>query len=61
LKWPLFLGTAQRGDLREIAMNDAGSITMMMWPLDRLKVIQQVVDRNLKPVQAAGRLGLTVR
>ena len=42
-------------------MNQAGSITMTMRALDRLKVIQQVVDRNLKPGQAASRLGLTVR
>jgi transposase len=42
-------------------MNDAGSITMTMRALDRLKVIQQVADLNLKPGQAASRLGLTVR
>ena len=42
-------------------MNDAGSITMTMRALDRLKVIQRVADGNLKPGQAAGRLGLTVR
>ncbi|RKT10354.1 Homeodomain-like domain-containing protein [Paraburkholderia sp. RAU2J] len=29
--------------------------------LDRLKVIQAVVDMGLKPGRAAGRLGLTVR
>ena len=42
-------------------MNDAGSITMTMRALDRLKVIQQVVDCNLKPGQAGSRLGLSVR
>ena len=42
-------------------MSDAGSITMTMRALDRLKVIQRVADGNLKPGQAAGRLGLTVR
>ena len=46
---------------REIAMNDAGSITMTMRALDRLKVIQQVADANLKPGQAASRLELSVR
>jgi transposase len=42
-------------------MNQAGSITMTMRALDRLKVIQRVADGNLKPGQAASRLGLTVR
>jgi len=42
-------------------MNEAGSITMTMRALDRLKVIQRVADGNLKPGQAASRLGLTVR
>jgi hypothetical protein len=34
---------------------------MTMRALDRLKEIQRVADGNLKPGQAAGRLGLTVR
>ncbi|OWW18700.1 helix-turn-helix domain-containing protein [Noviherbaspirillum denitrificans] len=37
------------------------TITMSMREIDRLKVIQAVVDRNLKPMQAAQRLGLTTR
>ena len=42
-------------------MDAAGSITMTMRALDRLKVIQRVADGNLKPGQAAARLALTVR
>ena len=42
-------------------MNAAGSITMTMRALDRLRVIQRVAHGNLKPGQAAGGLGLTVR
>ena len=42
-------------------MNNAGSITMTMRALDQLKVIQQVVDGDLKPGQAASRLALSVR
>jgi len=42
-------------------MNAAGSITMTLQALDRLKVIQRVGDGSLKPGQAASRLGLTVR
>ena len=38
-----------------------GMITMSMQEIDRLKVIQAVVDGNLKPMQAAARLGLTTR
>jgi transposase len=37
------------------------TITMSMRELDRLKVIQAVIDRILKPIQAAQRLGLTTR
>jgi transposase len=37
------------------------TITMSMREIDRLKVIQAVLDRNLKPMQAAKRLGLTTR
>jgi hypothetical protein len=36
-------------------------ITMTMRELDRLKVIQDVVDGRLKPLRAAERLGLTTR
>ena len=36
-------------------------VTLNMRELDRLKVIQAVVDIGLKPGHAAGRLGLTVR
>jgi hypothetical protein len=42
-------------------MNALGTITMSMHELDRLKVIQAVVDIGLKPGRAAERLGLTVR
>ncbi|MEX3694263.1 ISNCY family transposase [Paraburkholderia sp. BR14263] len=36
-------------------------ITMTMRELDRLKLIQDVVDARLKPLRAAQRLGLTTR
>src|ERR1700754_5221575 len=36
-------------------------VTLSMQELDRLKVIQAVVDDGLKPGRAAARLGLTVR
>ncbi|MCP3728713.1 helix-turn-helix domain-containing protein, partial [Paraburkholderia sp. CNPSo 3272] len=36
-------------------------ITMTMRELDRLKLIQDVVDGRLKPLRAAQRLGLTTR
>lgn len=36
-------------------------ITMTMRELDRLKVIQAVVETGLKPGRAAERLGVTVR
>jgi len=36
-------------------------VTLHMRELDRLKVIQSVVDMGLKPARAAERLGLTVR
>ena len=42
-------------------MAGSGTITMSMREIDRLKVIQAVVDGNLKPMQAASRLGLTTR
>ena len=42
-------------------MDKVGTITMPMRALDRLKVIQALVDGNLKPRLAAERLGLTVR
>ncbi|PPB81968.1 helix-turn-helix protein [Mycetohabitans endofungorum] len=39
----------------------AALVTLNMRELDRLKVVQAVVDRGLKPGHAAERLGLTVR
>ena len=42
-------------------MDKAGTITMTMHALDRMKVIQALVDGNLRPKLAAERLGLTVR
>jgi hypothetical protein len=42
-------------------MNQNGTITMAMRELDRLKVIQAVIDGILKPSRAAERLGLTDR
>ena len=42
-------------------MNRNGTITMAMRELDRLKVIQAVIDGTLKPGRAAERLGLTDR
>ena len=42
-------------------MAGTGIITMSMREIDRLKVIQAVVDGNLKPMQAAARLALTTR
>ncbi|HTU62846.1 MAG TPA: ISNCY family transposase, partial [Polyangiales bacterium] len=42
-------------------MSPAALVTLNMRELDRLKVIQAVVDIGLKPGRAAGRLGLTVR
>lgn len=42
-------------------MDKSGTITMTMRALDRMKVIQAVVDGDLRPKLAAQRLGLTVR
>ncbi|WP_456151291.1 helix-turn-helix domain-containing protein [Burkholderia cepacia] len=42
-------------------MQPAGLVTLTMRELDRLKVIQAVVDTGLKPGRAAERLGVTVR
>ena len=42
-------------------MNTSGTITMSMTELDRLKVVQAVCERRLKPGQAADRLALSVR
>lgn len=42
-------------------MGRAGAITMTTRELDRLQIIQAVVDGNLKPGRAAERLGLTDR
>ncbi|BCQ28512.1 hypothetical protein NK8_67020 (plasmid) [Caballeronia sp. NK8] len=38
-----------------------GTKTMSMCELDRLRVIQAVAERQLKPGRAAERLGLSVR
>jgi hypothetical protein len=40
-------------------MNVTGTITMTMREVDRLKVIEAVVEQRLKPWRAAERLGLT--
>jgi hypothetical protein len=45
----------------EAAMNQTGTITMRMREFDRFKVIQAVVDGDIKSGRAAERLGLTVR
>ena len=45
----------------EADMNMNGTITMAMRELDRLKVIQAVIDGTVKPGRAAERLGLTDR
>lgn len=42
-------------------MNSNWTITMTIRELDRLKVIQAVIDGTLKPGRAAARLGLTDR
>lgn len=42
-------------------MQPAGLVTLTMRELDRLKVIEAVVDTGLKPGRAADRLGLSVR
>lgn len=42
-------------------MNASGTIAMPMTELDRLKVVQAVCERRLKPGRAAERLGLSVR
>ena len=47
--------------LRKCHMAVTGIITMSMHEIDRMKVVQAVVDGNLKPMQAAARLGLTTR
>jgi transcriptional regulator with GAF, ATPase, and Fis domain len=45
----------------EPAMHAAALVTLNMRELDRLKVIQAIVDMGLKSGRAAERLGLTVR
>jgi len=42
-------------------MRPVEPVTLTMRELDRLKVIQAVVDMGLKPGRAAERLGLSVR
>jgi transposase len=48
-------------DQSEAALNDMKTITMSLGELDRLKVIQALVDGGMKPRHAAQRLGLTTR
>ena len=42
-------------------MRQLARVTVTMQELDRLKCIQAVVTRELKPLRAAERLGLTSR
>ncbi|MBB2979894.1 transposase [Paraburkholderia tropica] len=42
-------------------MHRASQVTLNMRELDRLKLIEAVVETGLKPGRAAQRLGLTVR
>lgn len=42
-------------------MNEPGLVTISMNELQRVKIIEAVTDGRLKPGQAAGRLGLSVR
>ncbi|PXX40853.1 Homeodomain-like domain-containing protein [Burkholderia pyrrocinia] len=42
-------------------MHRTALVTLNMRELERLKVIQAVVDLGLRPGRAAERLGLTVR
>ena len=56
------LGAFWRGfDLLEIAVTRSGLITMSMRELDRLKVIEAVVEQRLMPWRAAERLGVSRR
>lgn len=41
-------------------LDQSGTITMSMGELDRLKVVQALVDGLLKPGTVARKLGLTV-
>src|SRR6266436_5421080 len=45
----------------QLAMNPATLVSLNMRELDRLKVIQAIVEMGLKPGRAAERLGLSVR
>jgi hypothetical protein len=47
--------------ITEPAMHPATLVTLNMRELDRLKVIQAIVETGLKPGRAAERLGLSVR
>lgn len=42
-----------------MAIHDAGMFTVKA--INRLKILQDVIDRNLRPGQAAGMLGITPR
>ena len=57
LKCPLFPDLAHRALNREAVMDRAGTITMTMRALDRIKIIQALVDGNLSLKLASERLG----
>jgi hypothetical protein len=61
LKCPLFPDLAHGALNWEAAMDKAGTITMTMREVDRLKTIQAVIDGMLTALMAADRLGLTKR
>jgi len=42
-----------------MAIHDAGMFTVKK--INRVKILQDVIDRNLRPVQAADMLGITLR
>ncbi|MCV5490906.1 helix-turn-helix domain-containing protein, partial [Escherichia coli] len=42
-----------------MAINDAGMFTVK--EINRLKILQDVIDRNIRPRQAAEMLGITPR
>ncbi|STL33160.1 Putative transposase [Escherichia coli] len=42
-----------------MAINDAGMFTVK--EINRLKILQDVIDRNIRPGQAAEMLGITPR
>ena len=44
-----------------MALNMKGHITMSNKELDRLKVLQRVLDKQLKQIEAAEQLDLSIR